>query len=48
MVQEDVLRMFIGLLSLIPFSFAIQHIPNSSLRYGYSLLSALLIQYFVF
>ena len=48
MVQEDVLRMFLGLLSLIPFSLAIQHIPNASARYGYSLVAALLIQYFVF
>lgn len=48
MIPEDVLRMFLGLLSLIPFSLAIQYIPNDKVRYGYSLVAALIIQYFVF
>lgn len=40
--------MFFGLLSLIPFSFAIQRIGNISFRYAYSLVAALIIQLFVF
>jgi hypothetical protein len=48
MIQEDILRMFAGLLALIPFSYFIQYISNSSLRYGYSLISALTIQFFVY
>jgi hypothetical protein len=48
MVQEDILRMFGGLLSLIPLSYAIQHIRNPSFRYAYSLIAALASQIFVF
>lgn len=40
--------MFFGLLSLIPFSFAIQRIRSTSFRYAYSLVAGLTIQLFVF
>ena len=40
--------MFLGLLSLVPLSFAIQRIHNISLRYAYSLIAGLVIQVFVF
>jgi hypothetical protein len=48
MVADDILRMFYGLLSLVPLSFAIQYIKPASLRYAYSLVSALLLQFFVY
>jgi hypothetical protein len=40
--------MFIGLLCLVPLSYVIQYISNKTLRYAYSLVLALIIQYFVY
>lgn len=48
MIPEDILRMLFGLLSLIPFSYFIQYIPTAKLRYIYSLVLGLIIQYFVY
>lgn len=48
MVQEDIVRMFCGLLSLVPLSYSIQLIPQAHLRYAYSLAVSLIIQYFVY
>lgn len=48
MVQEDIIRMFCGLLSLVPLSYAIQLISQASFRYAYSLVVSLIIQYFVY
>ena len=47
-LPEDLLRLVYGMLALIPLSAPLRFLPSSFLRYVYSLLLGLLIQFYVF